>query len=61
MKNNIIKTQMNVKNNLVSVMRINNVEYISLTDLAMYANSNDPSGVIRNWMSNKNSFAFYLL
>ena len=61
MKNNIFKTQMNVKNNLVSVMRINNVEYISLTDLAMYANSNDPSGVIRNWMSNKNSFAFYSL
>ena len=61
MKNNIKKTQMNVKNNLVSVMRINNVEYISLTDLAMYANSNDPSGVIRNWMSNKNSFAFYSL
>jgi len=40
-------------------MRIDGVEYISLTDLARYANKEDPSGVIRNWMSNKNSFIFY--
>ena len=42
-------------------MRIGDVDYISLTDLAKYANSFDPSGVIRNWMSNKNSFDFYNL
>ena len=42
-------------------MRINNIDYISITDLAKYDNANDPSGVIRNWMSNKNSFAFYSL
>ncbi len=42
-------------------MRIDNKEYISLTDLARYANPEDPSGVIRNWMSNKNSFEFYSL
>ena len=29
--------------------------------MAKYANPDDPSGVIRNWMSNKNSFAFYAL
>ena len=34
-------------------MRIDGVEYISLTDLTRYANKDDPSGVIRNWMSNK--------
>ena len=45
----------------ISVMRIGNEEYISLTDLAKYANPTDPSGVIRNWMSNKNSFEFYSL
>ena len=27
----------------------------------MYENPTDPSGVIRNWMSNKNSFEFYSL
>ena len=61
MKENLIKTEMNVKNEKISVMRIGNEEYISLTDLAKYANSTDPSGVIRNWMSNKNSFEFYSL
>lgn len=61
MRNEKLKTILNVNDNIVSIMRVNNVDYISLTDLAMYANPNDPSGVIRNWMSNKNSFAFYSL
>lgn len=52
---------MNVNNRLVRVMRVDRVDYISLTDLATYQNENDPSGVIRNWMSNKNSFDFYNL
>ncbi len=41
--------------------RIEKEDYISLTDIAKIANSQDPSGVIRNWMSNKDSFAFYSL
>lgn len=61
MKENLIKTEMNVNNEKISVMRIGNEEYISLTDLAKYANPTDPSGVIRNWMSSKNSFEFYSL
>ena len=52
---------MNVNNRQVRVMRVDNVDYISLTDLVKYQNENDPSGVIRNWMSNKNSFDFYNL
>lgn len=56
-----LKTQIFVKEQKVDVMMINGKEYISLTDLAKYANKEDPSGVIRNWMSNKNSFAFYSL
>ena len=40
-------------------MRIGDVDYISLTDLAKYQNPEDPSGVIRNWMSNRNSFDYY--
>ena len=61
MKNNVIQTEMNVNNKKVGIMRVNNIDYISITDLATYANPDDPSGVIRNWMSNKNSFAFYSL
>ena len=61
MSKELIRTQMNVNNRQVRVMRVDNVDYISLTDLAKYQNENDPSGVIRNWMSNKNSFDFYNL
>ena len=57
----LIKSEMNVNGKKVGVIRINGNEYISLTDLAKYANSEDPSGVIRNWMSSKNSFDFYSL
>ena len=61
MKKDMITTEIDVKNNKVSIMRVHNVDYISITDLAKYANPNDPSGVIRNWMSNQNAFAFYSL
>lgn len=61
MSKELIQTQMNVNNRSVRILRVNNIDYISLTDLAKYQNENDPSGVIRNWMSNKNSFDFYNL
>lgn len=61
MKNSVIQMEMNVDSNKVGVMRINGVDYICITDIAKYANADDPSGVIRNWMSTKNSFAFYSL
>ena len=46
---------------MINYKSINHEDYISLTDIAKYYNSNDPSGVIRNWMSNKDSFDFYSL
>lgn len=61
MSKELIKTQMKVKNNLVSVIRIGNVDYISLTDLARYKNPLTPGDVIIKWMSNKSSFDFYCL
>ena len=61
LKNNIVKTKINVIDNKIGILRINGSDYISLTDLAKYVSVDDPSGVIRNWMSNKNSFAFYSL
>lgn len=45
---------MKVKDNLINIIRIDNTDYISLTDLASYSNPLDPSGVIRNWMSTRN-------
>ncbi len=45
----------------VGYKQINKDDYISITDIAKYFNPKDPSGVVRNWMSNKDSFAFYSL
>ena len=61
MKKEIIKTQLNVKDILVGIMRINDIDYISLTDLARYKNPLTPGDVIIKWMSNKSSFDFYCL
>ena len=59
--NNKITTQINVKDKLIDVMRIDGVDYISLTDLARYKNDTNPGDVIIKWMSNKSSFDFYCL
>ena len=61
MNNILVKTELNVKNNLIKVMRVNNADYISLTDLARYKNPENPGDVIIKWMSNKSSFDFYCL
>ena len=61
MSKELIKTQMKVKDNLVSVMRVGDIDYISLTDLARYKNPLTPGDVIIKWMSNKSSFDFYCL
>ena len=45
MKNNLIQTELDVNNKII-VMRINDVDYISLTDLAKYSNPENPANVI---------------
>lgn len=55
------RIQMRVKENLINVMRVGSVDYISLTDLARYKNPVAPGDVIIKWMSNKSSFDFYCL
>ena len=59
--NNKIITKINVKDNLIGIMRVENKDYISLTDLARYKNESNPGDVIIKWMSNKSSFDFYCL
>ena len=61
MKEKLVTTGIIVKENKVGILRVGNVNYISLTDLAKYANPEDQSGLIRNWMSNKSSFDYYSL
>ena len=54
-----IKTNIVVNNQKIGVLLIDNTEYISLTDLAKYIDNDDPSGLIKQWMSKKDSFDFY--
>ena len=58
MVNDIIKSEMNVKGNKVSVVIVNDCEYISLTDLARYADSEEPRLPIRDWMRNKEVISY---
>ena len=53
MNNNNIKTEMIVKDYKISVLKIGNKEYISLTDLARYADNEEPRLPIRDWMRSK--------
>ena len=55
---NKITTIINVNSNEVRVMRIDNEDYISLTDLARYKNPLDPSDVIKKWLSNYDTIEF---
>ena len=57
MKNKIIKI-MNVNESDIRVMNIDGEDYISLTDLARYKNSSDPSDVIKKWLSNYETIEF---
>lgn len=46
-----------VKDTSLTVIKLNENDYISLTDIAKYK-SNDPNAVIANWMRNRNTIEF---
>ena len=45
-----LTTEIIVKENKVRILRVGNINYISLTDLAKYQNSSDPSFTVKNWL-----------
>ena len=47
---NKTSTIISVKENKVSILRVGEIDYISLTDLARYQNPDDPSFVIKDWI-----------
>ena len=53
-----IKTEIVVNDQKIGVLRINNKEYISLTDLARYADNEEPRLPIRDWMRNKEVISY---
>lgn len=58
MKNENIKSEMYVLNHKIGVMIVNGMEYISLTDLARYADADEPRLPIRDWMRNKEVISY---
>ena len=58
MNNKNIKAQMVVKDQVINVIRIDDKEFISLTDLARYADEDDPRYPIQNWMRNKDVISY---
>ena len=50
MKGDIIKAEIIVKDTKINVIKVGKINYISLTDLAKYQNSSDPSFTVKNWL-----------
>ena len=58
MKKDIVTTEITVKENKIGIMRVGNVNYISLTDLARYKDKERTDYIIQNWMRTTNTILF---
>jgi len=58
MKKEILMTKIVVKENKIGVMRVGNINYISITDLARYKDNERTDYIIQNWMRTTNSILF---
>lgn len=58
MNKEVVQSEINVNDNKIKVIRIESREYISLTDLARYADEDDSRYPIQNWMRNKDIIAY---
>ncbi len=47
-----------VKKQEINISQIQDEEYISLTDIARYKNTENPKGVVQNWLRNRNTIEF---
>lgn len=58
---NLEKDKIIIKDTKISVVKVNGVKYVSLTDIARLKNEIYPNEVVKKWMSNNDSFEFYSL
>ena len=58
MKSDIFKTEIDVKGRKIGIMRVGDVDYISLTDLANRIDNDEPRLPIRDWMRNKEVISY---
>ena len=52
-----IMAKITVKDTSVTIISVNENDYINLTDIAKYK-SNDPTAVIGNWLRNRNTIEY---
>lgn len=52
------KSSIQVKNTSVKTLLVNNVDYISITDIAKQKNALEPKDVVKNWMRLKNTLEY---
>ncbi|MBR6140505.1 MAG: KilA-N domain-containing protein [Bacteroidaceae bacterium] len=52
------KSEITVRDVTIKTMTQNGMDYICITDIAKQKNSNDPNGVIANWIRNRNTVEF---
>ena len=57
-KQETIQTEMIVKGNSIRVMRVGNIDYISLTDLAKFKDSERFDYIIQNWLRSKHTLEY---
>jgi KilA-N domain len=53
-----IQTAIEVENTNISILLRNNLDYISLTDIARYKDRGTSDDIIKNWLRNKNTIVF---
>ena len=54
----LYKETLNVNNLQISILSNDNInDFISLTDLARYKNSEFPKDVVKNWMRNRSTIS----
>ena len=58
MSNSKTLTKLNVKGNNVFIYSVNNEDYISITDIARYKNSERTDQITQNWLRNRNTIEF---
>ena len=58
MKKEIIKTEIIVKDTSIRVMRVGNIDYISITDLAKFKDTERFDYIIQNWLRSKHTLEY---
>jgi hypothetical protein len=50
--------KLTIKKLQISILKANNSDYISLTDIARHKNPDEPKDIVKNWMRSKNTIEF---